>query len=369
MHIDDVYISLIVRFLKGEISVEEQQELFHWVYQNRENESLFYSLKDIWESARYESISSNANTDAEWERLAMAAIKSKSVSHNVKQNKIKVLYRVMQVAAIVIVALALGFWLQNLWPQEPQYSSINVPFGAKSELQLPDGSRVWVNSGSLVKYPARLDAHEITLFLEGEAFFDIEPNPRRVVNVKTSTINIQVHGTSFNVRSYNDEDVVEATLLEGSISISGKVGDKIIKQPVYLKPNEQITISKSAGNIDLECSEISAEETKPLHEAADKLAKVEPRLEIVKGIDPEEFVMWKYNVLVFRYERFEDLAVRLERWYDVEITIEDEELKNSRYTGTFEKENIEQALHALSISLPFKYTIDKNRITISKKLE
>lgn len=366
MHINDLYTSLIVRYLKKEISEAEQQELFHWVYKNNENETLFYSLKDIWETAHYESIVNNAETDAEWEKLALAAIQNKSYHFSKKRTAIRVLYRAVQIAAIVVITFGIGFFAHKYLPEQAQYTSINVPFGAKSELQLPDGSKIWVNSGSVVRYPTELDAKEVNLYLEGEAFFDIVKNPKRVLNVKTSTINIQVHGTSFNVKSYIDEDVVETTLLEGSISITGQVGNKVIKEPVYLKPNEQAILTKSVEHFEIEPKENREKEEAVWQKEIEVLPKEQVRLEVVKGIDTEEFVMWKDNILVFKNERFEDLAIKLERWYDVEITIENETLKNSRYTGTFEKENVEQALYALSISLPFKYKIDKNKITILK---
>ncbi len=370
MIIEDIYISLIIRYLKKEISEQEKKELFHWVYEKKENEKFFYHLKDIWETAQYESIAKGANTDAEWEKLAMVAIQEESGHFQEKKSVKRSLYRVIQIAAIVIVTFGIGFMVQKYMPQEEQYASVNVPYGAKSELELPDGSKVWVNSGSVLKYPTDLNSKEVNIYLEGEAFFDITKNPKRAVNVKTSTINIQVHGTTFNVRSYADDDVVETTLLEGSVSISGKVGNRIIKEPIYLKPNEQAVVTKSVETVNVASSDAKKAEAKTdtkETQTVTTLPAVQPKIEISKGIETENFIMWKYNILVFKNERFEDLAIKLERWYNVEISIKDKDLKNSRYTGTFEKESIEQAMQALSLSLPFTYIIDKNRITILKK--
>ncbi len=368
MIIEDIYISLVIRYLKKEISEQEKKELFHWVYENKENEKFFYHLKDIWETAQYESITKGADTNTEWEKLAMTAIQEETNHFQDKKSVKRSLYRIIQIAAIVIVTFGIGFIVQKYMPKDEQYASVNVPYGAKSELELPDGSKVWVNSGSTLKYPTDVSGKEVNIYLEGEAFFDITKNPKRALNVKTSTINIQVHGTTFNVKSYAEDDVVETTLLEGSVSISGKVGNRVIKNPIFLKPNEQAIVTKSNESIDVEESE---QENTPaeIHEekSAESMHAVQPKIEITKGVETNEIIMWKYNVLVFKNERFEDLAIKLERWYNVEISIKDKDLKNSRYTGTFEKENIEQAMQALSLSLPFTYKIDKNQITILKK--
>lgn len=367
MNIEDIYISLILRHLKNEISETEKQELFHWVYSKKENEKFFYNLKDIWETAQYQSISKTADTDAEWQKLAFNAIQQETDHFHKKIVNTRTIYRAIQIAAVIVVTFGIGFFVQKYIPEETNYASVNVPYGAKSELELPDGSKVWVNSGSKIKYPTNVYNKDVTLYLEGEAYFDIVKNPKRVLTVKTSTINIQVHGTTFNVKSYNDEEIVETTLLEGSISITGKVGNNVIKEPIFLKPNEQATLTKSKQNIEIGQQKQELANTK---EAAKDFKKIpsnmNPKIQIKEGIDVESFVMWKYNMLVFKNERFEDLAIKLERWYNVEITIKNEELKNSRYTGTFEKETVEQAMKALSISLPFKYHIDKNQISIQK---
>lgn len=371
MQIDDIYISFTIRYLKNEISEKEKTELFDWVYEKEENEKLFYHLKDMWETAQFEHISKNANTEAEWEKLVLTAIKQESDYFQEKKTKSRTIYRAIQIAALVVIALGVGFFVQKFIPEESNYASVTVPYGAKSELELPDGSKVWVNSGSKIKYPTNVNSKEVNLYLEGEAYFDIVKNPKRTLNVKTSTINIQVHGTTFNVKSYNDEDVVETTLLEGSISITGSVGNKVIKTPIFLKPNEQATLIKSEKTLDVSFKDEQLSKSDKKHSESTDIVqkKSQPRLQIKEGINSEEFVLWKYNVLSFKNERFEELAISLERWYNVEISIEDQDLKNSRYTGTFEKETIEQAMDALSLSLPFTYKIDKNRITIINSIK
>jgi ferric-dicitrate binding protein FerR (iron transport regulator) len=372
MEIDDLYISLIIRNFKKDISEQEKIKLFKWVYSCHENEKFYYHLKDIWETSGYDAAIANANINHEWEKFALSAIEEESEHFKERKLVSRNIKKILRIAALVIITFGIGFFVQKNIPEKTTFTSVRVPYGAKSEVELPDGSRVWVNSGSNIKYPANFNGKEVNLFLEGEAYFDIVKNPKRKLNVKTSSINIQVLGTRFNVKSYNDEDVVETTLVNGSISITGKIGEKLIKEPIYLKPSEQAVLVKSRNTVKISRSGQASEEqnAEPRDNQSinrQKEAGLYPMMKINERIDVEPFVSWKDNRLVFKGERFDELAVKMERWYNVEIVIVDEELKSARYTGTFENETIGQAINALSISLPFTYKMEKNHIEIIKR--
>lgn len=364
MDVSNEYISLVVKYLGGEISEAESKKLFEWVYNDTANEKLFYSLKDIWETARYESITKNAQTDEEWDKFISKAIKAETKNHSRRLVTMRVVKRTLQIAAIIIITFGVGFFTQNLIPEKQEYTTLNVPYGAKTQLELADGSKIWVNSGSKLTYPTKLNGKEVNIFLEGEAYFDIVKDKSRKLNVKTSTISIEVLGTAFNVKSYANEDIVETTLVRGEISILGKVGNKSIEQAVILRPNQQATLVKGKQNIQL--NEVKDEASKVPDKVEAKIKSSQPALTINEKVDVIDFTSWKNNKLIFKSERFEDLAVEIERWYNVKVLWKDEELKNTLYTGVFEKETIEQALHALSLSSPFKYQITKNEITIKK---
>jgi transmembrane sensor len=341
---DETYISLIVNYLKNEITEPEKRKLFEWVYRDPRNEELFYRLKDIWETSNYRQVTDKASTQGEWEKFSRLIIQMKS--GNLSDNKLKMrrLYRALQIAAIVLVTFLAGFLIQKYLPEKTEYTTVKVPYGAKSEVELPDGSKIWINSGSSMKYPTKPDNKEVFIYLNGEAFFDIVENEKRKLNVQTSTINVQVLGTAFNVKSYDDDDLVETTLVRGKISITGKVGNKTI-EPVYLRPNQQVRL-------------IKGETGRNYYESA---------LQILEKVDIEPVTCWKDNRMIFKSESFSELARKMERWYNVKIVIKDEGLKESKYTGVFEKETIEQAMNALSLSLPFSYRIEKNEIHVIKR--
>jgi len=236
------------------------------------------------------------------------------------------------------------------------YNEVHIPMGSKSKIILSDGTQVWLNSGSTMKYPSYFMGNSREVYLEGEAFFDVMHNENRPFKVNTSEIQIKVLGTKFNVKSYPEENIIETTLVSGSIEIETKEPGKLKKRMLKLEPNQKATFSRINNNLSL------IENTQP--------ERLEPlsigTIEIDNEVNTDVITSWKDDKLIFNRERFEDIATRLERWYDVHIIIEDSTLKDYQYTGTLEKETLEQALYALKIASPFEYKIDKNTIFIYK---
>lgn len=368
MKVSKIEISLIIRSFKKELNDDEQKIFSEWLNTNSENKEHYYHIKDVWDTMHFEKIRKSINTEQDWERLLLKAANEKKQVYLPGRSPHNLIRKILQIAAIVVITFGIGFFVNYLLPEQQEYATLNVPYGAKTELDLPDGSKVWVNSGSSLTYPVDINQKEATLSLDGEAYFDIAKKEGRQLNVKTSTITIQVHGTAFNVRSYEDDDLVETTLVRGSISLTGSVGGKSIVTPIVLKPNQQATLKKGYQTVLVE--DITKDSV--LTQKEDKIEKVtdyeKPSLTIREIAEVDDYTSWKNNKLVFKSQRFDELLVRMERWYNVDIVLEDKELSSSLYSGTFDKETIEQAMKALSMSLPFKYEIDKNRITIQKKL-
>jgi ferric-dicitrate binding protein FerR (iron transport regulator) len=142
-----------------------------------------------------------------------------------------------------------------------------------------------------------------------------------------------------------------------------------IKKPVVLLPNQQATFVNE--NSDISVKEINNEagsKTKAKKPAIKetKIPVSKPKLTVNEKVDAEIYTSWKDGKLIFKSERLEKLSLRLERWHDVKIEIKSKALKDKTYTGVFEKETIEQALRALSMSYPFRFEIDQNKITITE---
>jgi hypothetical protein len=159
------------------------------------------------------------------------------------------------------------------------------------------------------------------------------------------------------VKSYKEDNTIEATLVSGSIEIETLRENDGKKQTIKLAPNQRATLSKEARKWSV---------LENLSESHPRILKPLPvkNIQIEKKINPESEMAWKDKKLVFTNEQFDDIVVKMERWYDVRINLEDEKLNEQRYTGTFQDETIEQALEALRLATPFKYTINKNEIRI-----
>ncbi|KOH42782.1 FecR family protein [Sunxiuqinia dokdonensis] len=369
MEVEDKYKRLLIGQLREELTQKEQNELFAWVYESPQHKKLFYELKDIWDSSKIAQPKNQDRQQEEWAKLWTEIEKLEKKTDTLDgflwSRNLREIYKI---AAILVVAFGASWFLLNQL-QTDDYNTLEVPYGARTNITLTDGTKIWLNSGTTFKYPAKLDQKDVDVFLEGEAFFEVAHLKNRKFNVKTSTINIQVLGTSFNVKSYDDDDQIEATLVNGSIRIEGQLDHKTIREPILLKPNQQATFVK--GKSDFQITRIA--EKSPQEDSLNTQAPATIPLEskasltIFEKVKVEDYTSWKDHVLVFKSEPLVDLVRQMERWYDVKIEITDKSLKYSRYTGTFENETIEQAIEALSLSLPFDYTIDKNEIEILTK--
>lgn len=232
---------------------------------------------------------------------------------------------------------------------------VSTRYGSRSKLVLPDGSKVFLNAGSKLTYDKSFDSQERIVRLSGEAYFDIVKNPSRPFIIQTASMNIRVIGTAFNVKCYPDEDLAEASLVRGSIEVMlHDRSDKII-----LKPNEKLTLHANRA-------EVSGKPVKTLSRAEAPPVLSIGRMTQMPSDSSIVETSWIDNKLVFRSERFDDLAVKMERWYGVHIRFADESLREIRFTGIFERENISQALDALKLTANFSYSLDKDQVVIQK---
>ena len=241
----------------------------------------------------------------------------------------------------------------NTTPQ----NEVATKAGSRTNIVLPDGTKVWLNAGSVINYKKDfLTNRQITL--TGEAFFDVAHQNKNPFIVHCSNINIKVLGTAFNVKAYPQDRRVETSLLRGLIELTT---DKDPERKFLLRPNEKITITneKESNN-----SSLKKDETALLKDAysIEELTN-NSRIEM-----PEE-IAWMQEKLVFTGESFKSLAGRMERWYGVEIEITDPKVEELKFTGVFDSLNIVQAIQTLEFSCNNKFLFDihKNKIIIKPK--
>lgn len=259
-----------------------------------------------------------------------------------KKKKVHYLLKLSKYAAIIIVAFGIGTFININWKaisEEQLFSEIVAPLGQMSEMTLYDGTKVWLNSGTKLRYPNNFGKESRMVELEGEAFFKVEPDevPFRI---KIKNNEIEVLGTSFAAVAYPDENFSQVTLVEGSVQLNDHAGRSITE----LAPNQQIHIPDNSKE------------------------KIE-----IREVSTLFYESWINGQIKFDEERLADVAHRLERWYNVEIRFDSEEVANIRFTGTVLKNKpIDQSMKAMSMLLPIQVKHKSNLnskdvIIISKK--
>lgn len=353
---DKIWI-MMGRSLSGEITADEQREL-NTLLQDRLHLSHQYSmLKKLWtksflqdnfsdEETKEKSLFKKIINKAEIERQnTHKTLKSKSKPFFYRLFSKRLIYAYAASVALVTVFF-IGKLKQEIKPAAEQV--ISAQNGSRSKVLLPDGTTVWLNGGSKLYYDYEFSGPQREVRLDGEAFFDVVKQKDRPFIVHAGKIDIKVHGTSFNVKYYPGDKNIEATLLHGKIEVSYNT-DKT-KPSVFLIPNQKLIIPIA------EPIKIEKSEPKKTYE----LVNLDIKLEETERIE----TAWIYNRIEFRGETFEELARKLERWYNVKIKFEDEDSKALTFNGSFEKETVEQAFKALQKVGSFTFNIQGREISI-----
>ncbi len=215
------------------------------------------------------------------------------------------------------------------------YNTLTVPYGKRSKVYLSDGTEVHLNAGTSLKFPVKfIEGKAREVFLDGEAFFDVAKDPKNMFVVNTDNLKTTVYGTSFNLNSYkNDMNITNTVVLvSGSLGVSNIQKDNGYE--VLLKPNEKVSLNSNRN-----------------------LVKT--------AVNVEDYIAWIDGKLVFNNRTMQSILKILERHYNVSIQNNYTAINKSRYTGSFEKETIEDILKAFSKNTSFTFRRSNNQIIIN----
>lgn len=254
----------------------------------------------------------------------------------------------------LLIVTSVYFYLnQSSTPEFVPPQRIVTAYGLRKQVMLPDSSVVWLNAGSSLEFPMAFtkDRREVTL--TGEAFFDVVKDPKHPFYVKVENMYVKVLGTEFNVQAYPDDERIVTTLLSGSVQLVQKRGseEKIL---AAMKPDQHIIFNKKARNLELIDE---SEEAKPAAKDQKHTEITSTLPSIDAKVEANKHTAWIAGKLVFRDDSMEEIARRLGRWYNVDITLNSELLKEYSYTATFTDETLEQVLELLKLTAPMEYTI------------
>uniref|UniRef100_UPI0032163955 FecR family protein n=1 Tax=uncultured Draconibacterium sp. TaxID=1573823 RepID=UPI0032163955 len=310
---------LIIRYLDGSCSVTDRQKFIRWLEQSDKNKNTFYQVKDIWDATQKRENRTNT---------ALLQFYQQQASKNNTSTKILHIWKaVAGVAAVLAIGFITLFILQTLNRDSLTQSasalvSFKVPLGSRSEVSLPDGTTVVLNSGSELHYPPVFTKGKREVNLSGEAFFKVKSDKTNPFIVKTNDFNVQVTGTQFNVCSYADNSYSSITLAEGLVGVQFPGNNNLVD----ITPGQQLNLNH------------------------------ENRKYLIEEIDVESEIAWKDGEFRFKEISFPELVKRLERWYDVRLYHTAPELETMLYSGRFKnQETIWQVLDALKLTTPIDY--------------
>lgn len=317
--IDKSYITLFEKYIQGEANAEETKRLIDIISSEKKFDKLFE--RDL--------MNADSSIDDEAKERIFGNICKETVSKN--KYSISLSWRkAMQWAAIFLLPIlsALSVYYLTQHSHKNYYPTvITAQNGEKAEVVLPDGSKVWINSGSTLTYDKHFNRKQRLVYLQGEAYFEVSNNKKRTFIVNTNSIKVQALGTSFNVRSYETDSLATAILLEGKVKVSATGHEAI------LTANQRATFDKHTHNL------------------------------LADQVDALNFVEWKNGNIYFSNQTYDEIAQTLSRIYNVKIQFASEQLRPMRFSGTLGSSGIKNALDILSMTSPMYYEM-KNTIII-----
>lgn len=216
--------------------------------------------------------------------------------------------------------------------QEIKYNTLVTPKSKVFSIILADGTKVWLNASSAIKYPTQFTNAVRNVYLTGEAFFEVAKDISKPFIVYTKNMSVEALGTSFNVMAYPEDDVAEATLVKGGVAV------ETVKKRLILEPGNQARFVKITENLQK------------------------------RPINVELFTSWKDGKYIFEYENLETVMTKIARWYGVDVTYLNNDVKKIHFSGTLFKYNdINQTLHIIELTTHVKIDLEKNSLQVNKK--
>lgn len=316
--------SLIAACLAGSAATEDIDRLDKWVSETYENRVYFQRMKNIWDLWHNDVNPHDVN-------LEKAHAKVGRKLGFLRQAPVVFTYLLRAAAILFLPMLAGSYYLGTLKQENralsvtPVYNEVSAAFGTRSMLTLADGSRVWLNSGSKLKYPKDFSGRRREVFLTGEAYFEVESDASKPFVVRTKKLNIRATGTRFNVNVSSIEKSNQITLVEGKVTVCRNLADGKTVELTHMQPSQHMDFDTLSGAFN------------------------------VLTEDTYRFIAWKDGKLIFRNDPLEDVIKRIGYFYNVDIELKDEKLKEYRYRATFEDESLDEILQLLKISSPVDY--------------
>lgn len=328
----------VARDISGQASKKDHERVAEWKNSSQGATEEFADLEKIWKKRYFarediELVSQNEVNEQIWNKV----FESKESKRFSILNS-NYLIKIAAVLTIFISAVFVMVYVTNHSPKiESQISSIvkETLNGQKSTITLPDGSIVYLNSGSRISYQSNYNDSIRYIELQGQAFFDVFKDKTKPFIVRCRGLEVEALGTSFDVNSYNVKSI-QVSL------VTGKVKLQIPEMP------EKASFTLNPGEYSIVNNEYDITE---------------------KGnFDTYEVLAWKEGRLIFKDESLDEIIPKLELWYAVQIDNQTTRLSLKHFNSTFEKENLDNILHNMGLTMGFTHTIQENKVILKNKL-
>lgn len=318
---------LITKYFEGEITAAERKLLFSMIQADEKLRKDFSSVQNLYALSSW-----LPNENDEFEAVdKLAAFKHTHCRK--KRYPIHILkHAAGYAAAICITILSTWMVMNDREPAEEMvtYEEFTTPSGQRAMVKLHDGTTVWLNARSTLRYPNHFAREERKVELDGEAFFDVEHNEHKPFVVSTEKLDIKVLGTKFNVFAYKGREEFNTALLEGSVKVYERMNEE---KALFMNPNECVELKDN------------------------KLVK--------RPMGNTDFLLWKEGIYAFDDVPFEDIIKKFELYYDIVITVNNSKLMKYKFSGKFrQRDGVESALRTLRKVYYFTYIKDEENNNI-----
>lgn len=304
----------LYRFFEGVASFEEEEAVKHWLEASPDNQKALLKERKVFDATLL--LGDEAHVRKETSRKRQTSV--------VRQGFLK--KELLKIAAVVALTLGGNYLFRQLTTEEEPVAmqTITVPAGQRVNIMLPDGSNVWLNARTTIQYPFVFKGEKREVKLDGEAYFDVAQDKEKPFVVQTEKAVVEVYGTQFDVEAYSDRDEFETTLMSG-----------IVKVVSAINSLDRLTLTP------------------------DSKAYLEGGKLKVVPVDDYNPYRWKEGLICFRNETFQHIMKDFEKYYGVNIHVENKQVLKYFYTGKFrQSDGIDYALRVLQKDIRFTYQRD-----------
>ena len=292
---------IIIRYLENRCSEEDFVLINEWMKESDENAGELFRMEEIYQLGKFPFEEENLVVRAE-RRLGRRLKRE-----NQKKQEVFKLRSVLRYAAaivgVMVLAAGLAYWFRN---KAEELVVASAAHGQVREMLLPDGTKVWLNQSSVLKYPRAFEGKERHVYLDGEAYFEVARNHEKPFMVKSPAMDVRVLGTSFNIKCRPDNSFAETTLIEGEVEVK----DKSDKGRITLLPGQKAVLNRVTGRMQ------------------------------VKQVDPKMEIVWHNDLIPFEKSSIFQIAAALERFYGVKIILSPDVDSTNTYSGVLKKKDL-----------------------------